>query len=199
MAAFPDYIWRNVVKYLPFKDLGSYISSHRHAREILGESGARRLKPCDTFFTGYEWANIAKSYGRTPVLIFIDEDKDKPYVYLCFTRKEKDSGAQETDEDIEEVEKKNEDLFQRVKTSLRPASLGGHHCEVDFKELTLNISNVCYYGKFILCKGVSQKFSKNSLVAVVYGKSPRDIKPKVFRSEMAVVHIKGFDPVFFWD
>jgi hypothetical protein len=120
------------------------------------------------------------------VLVFTDEDKDKPYVYLCFTRKEKDSGAQETDEDMEDVEKKNEDLFQRVKTYIRPASLGGHRYEVDFKELTLNINNVCYYGKSILCKGVSQKFSKNSLVAVVYGSqsiSPQRIQVNITKSQ----------------
>ncbi|KAH7142491.1 hypothetical protein DER46DRAFT_581892 [Fusarium sp. MPI-SDFR-AT-0072] len=195
MAAFPDDVWRNIIKYLSFKDLGAFKSSHRHAVQILGKSGAQKLKPWETMFAGYEWAKTAGFDGKIPVLLFIDEDMDKPYVYLYLTTKKADK---EDEQDTKEVRRENEVLFNEIKASLRPTTPGRHHCEVEFKELTLNISHI-RYGGFIECKNLVQKSRKKSLTIAMYGKLPRNVKPQVLGREFAAIHISGFQPVHFRD
>jgi hypothetical protein len=195
MAAFPDDIWRNIIKYLPFKDLGAFKSSHRHAGEILGKSGTQNLKPWETIFARYEWVKTANLNRKIPVLLFLNRDMDKPYVYLYLTTKK---GDREDGQGMKEVQQEDKALFHEIKASLHPGTPGRHHCEVEFEELTLNISHI-YHGSMILCKDVTQKFSDKSLTMVMYGKAPQNVKPRIFGDEMAIIEISGFKPAFFWD
>jgi hypothetical protein len=187
MATSLDDIWWNITKYLSLRDLGAYKSSHKHATEIIGKSGAKKLKPWETAFARYEWVKTASSNRMIPVLLFLDGDMDKPYAYLYFTAK-----------NGEKVQLEDKALFHELKASLHPGIPGRHHCEVEFEGLTLNISHA-YHGNMILCKDVAQKFSGKSLSVVMYGKAPQDVKPRVFKDEMAIVELSGFQPAFFWD
>lgn len=196
MAALPDDLWRKIAKLLPFKDLGAFKSSHRHAGEILGKSGAKRLKPWKTTFTKYEWVETASLHRKIPVLLFLNEDMDKPYVYLFLTTKE---GDREDEQGMKEDQQEDKALlFHEIKASLHANTPGRHHCEVEFEELTLNISHI-HHRNIILCKDVTQQFSNKSFTIVMYGRAPQNVKPHVFGNQIAIIHIPGYKPVIFGD
>jgi hypothetical protein len=167
MAALPDDIWRSIVKYLPFKDLENFKLSHRHAGEISGE--AWKSKPWETIFVSFEWVKTANINRRIPFLLFTDEDMDKPYVYLYLATK-KASGENRVGPT--EV---RQGLFNEIKASLHPTTPRKQDCEVELKELTLNISHV-RHEDFIICENLVQRFHKKPHTLVPYGKKPRTIK-----------------------
>ncbi|KAF4967120.1 hypothetical protein FSARC_5281 [Fusarium sarcochroum] len=155
-------------------------------------------KNWDLIFTGYEWVDIAQSYGRTPVLLILREGLDKPYIYLCMTSEK--AKQNEAPQIQEEKQEQNKILFEKVKTSLRSTSPGRHHCEVKFANYTLNMSHVLF-NTFILCKDVVLKFSgeREPPIVIPYGKRASEAKPRILDTEFAVVESPDLRGVIFWD
>lgn len=192
MAALPDDVWRRVVEFLPSMDAGNFKSSHRHAVEILGKRGAQKLKSWKRIFASHEWVKTASFHGLFPVLLFTDEDRDKPYVYLYLTTKLDDK------QDREGYWPEYGVIFNEVKASLRPNTPGRYQNQVEFEELTLSI-NVIRYKDPIECQDLFRKFNKKSLTLVVYGKRPRTVPPLVYGQEFAIIAFAPFQSVAFRD
>ncbi|KAH7248293.1 hypothetical protein B0J15DRAFT_468304 [Fusarium solani] len=144
MAVLPDDIWHIITGKLQFRDLFSFYASHRHAKEIMGDSQVQKLKYWDPIFQDYEWVKAVDSRCQIPMLLF--PNKERPYIYLLLgtpTKGNKDNVVKAKMAERGAREAK-EALLNTVKKSLRSKTPGRHPCEVQFERFTLNISNVRY-------------------------------------------------------
>jgi hypothetical protein len=144
------------------------------------------------YLQALSWVKTANLNGKIPFLLFTDEDMDKPYVYLYLATEEASGWDGKGTAEVRRV------LFDEIKASLRPTTPGRQDCEVELKELTLNISHI-RHDDFIICEKLVQTFRKKPHTLVPYGKKPRNIKLQVLGGEFAVVNVSGFDSIYFRD
>lgn len=199
MAVLPDDIWHIITGKLQFRDLFSFYASHRHAKEIMGDSQVQKLKYWDPIFQDYEWVKAFDSRCQIPMLLF--PNKERQYIYLLLGtptkgKKDKVVKAKMAERGAREAK---EALLNTVKKSLRSKTPGRHPCEVQFERFTLNISNVRYDPSPILCKDLIGMFPNTTLELSIYGKGVCIVRSSIFKDKIAFVDIPGFESAIFWD
>ncbi|KAF4471522.1 hypothetical protein FALBO_1565 [Fusarium albosuccineum] len=183
-------------KTLNLGDLLRYRRSHRHAKEIIGDSQLQKRKHWDPVFTGYEWMNDDQLLGWTPALIY---NPTRTYVYLYLAKKKGDDlpEKQTTESEVEQEYKAKAALIDKIKKSLHSTDRGTEPLEIRFNRFTLNISNVLFAGTHLLGDKLFQQPSKEGLEVAIWGEGARTIKPVVFGNELSIIDIPGFNRSYF--
>ncbi|WJG35908.1 uncharacterized protein FOBCDRAFT_204666 [Fusarium oxysporum Fo47] len=142
--------WYLICQKLHLPDRLRFSSTHRYAREILGNYQTQRTQYWNSIFKSYEWVEAFKLQHLTPVLVF--PEKEGSYIYLFMVKRknvisDKCHVSQDDDDTTpEQLTEARISLFKTIRKSLRSYAPGENPWEMQFENFTLNMSSILLPG-----------------------------------------------------